>query len=91
MRAKVGKALREQFTTAIRTRVSGFEPVNDKWAGKQNRLFRLKTAGRLSFFLFLQVDDKEDQFTIEASWSMTGRYAIDGLPDEPRAYASNSP
>jgi len=89
MRRELGKRVRVEFASQIKSRLSQFQPVKEQTVGAGIYLYQWKLVPELSFFLTLQLSTKAwEEFTIEMAFSNRGRFPdhiiLFDLPSFPR-------
>jgi hypothetical protein len=74
VQSKLAKKLRKCFERRLAEEMPQFTPIqgNDIPAG--DRLYEWKMGERFSAFIFLAIAPSSDRFTLEAAWSLNGRF-----------------
>jgi hypothetical protein len=83
MRGMVAKAVRKQFAERLKHELPQFRPIKSEHLTHGERLFEWKAAPALFFFLMLQTDDHNDEFTVEVAWSSDGQFPILSINTSP--------
>jgi hypothetical protein len=88
MRRELGKRVRVEFASQIKSRLPQFQLVKGQALGAGIYLYQWKLAPELSFLLTLQLSTNWEEFTVEMAFSKSGRFhdhfVFSKLPNFPR-------
>jgi hypothetical protein len=83
MRSPLGKEVRKTFTKLLQEWEPRFLVDKTQEIGPGDLLFKLTAAPSLSFFIFLFIIPKWDEFSVELAWSEDGRWPSRMIPGSP--------